>query len=103
MQEKKPIPSVEFAKKLLELTESTWVDTEDFDVFIEMAGVQPGKQKVDFCQRLLAIIKRLPEKVVNQEHRQKIIEVGQEYLDQAIEEEDRLEEEEEQKRKFDKK
>lgn len=93
MTEKKPIESVEFAKKLLDLAEATWIDSSEFEVFTEMAGVKPGKQKVDFSQRFLAIIKRLPEKLVSLERKQKLIEAGQEYLDQAIEEEDRLEEE----------
>lgn len=93
MNNKNPLASVEFAKKILDLAEATWIDADEFEVFTEMAGVQPGKQKVDFSQRFLAIIKRLPEKLVSLERKQKLIEAGQEYLDQAIEEEDRLEEE----------
>lgn len=94
MAEKKTIQSVEFAKKLLDLAEANWIDASEFEIFPEMAGVKPGKQKVDFIQRFLAIIKRLPEKVVSLEKKQKLLEAGQEFLDEAIEEEDRLEEEE---------
>lgn len=91
MTPKEPINSVEFAKKLLELTEASWVDADAFDPFVKMAGVEPGKQKVDFCQRFIAMIKRLPDKLVNAEHRRKLIEAGHEYLEQAIQEEDDLE------------
>lgn len=94
MNKKKHLPSVEFAKKILDLAEASWIDADEFEVFTEIAGVQPGKQKVDFSQRFLAIIKRLPEKLVSLERKQKLIEAGQDYLDQAIEEEERLEEEE---------
>lgn len=102
MTEKKPIASVAFAKKILDLAEATWIDADAFEVFTEMAGVKPGKQKVDFSQRFLAVIKRLPEKLVSLERKQKLIEAGQEYLDKAIEEEDRLEEAagEKEKEKF---
>jgi len=82
--------SVQFAKRILELTKASWVEGSDFDEFVEMAGVQPGQQKVDFCQRFLALIKRLPDKLIDAEAKQKIIEAGQEYLDQAIEEEEEL-------------
>lgn len=86
------IESVGFAKKLLDFSEATWIDASEFEPFAQMVDIKPGKEKVDFSQRFLAIIKRLPEKLVNLERKQKLIEAGQEYLDQAIEEEDRLEE-----------
>ena len=90
---KNQIESVEFAKKILDLTETSWIDVDAFEVFTEMAKVKPGKQKVDFSQRFLAIIKRLPEKLVSLERKEKLIEAGQEYLDKAIEEEEQLEDE----------
>lgn len=83
--------SLLFAKKILELTEANWVEPSSFDVFVQMAHISPGKQKVDFCQRFLALIKRLPDKLVEPERRQKIVDAGQEYLEQAIQEEDELE------------
>ena len=94
MTEANPISSVAFAKKLLELTEASWVDADEFEVFVQMAHIHPGEQKVDFTQRLLALIKRLPEKLVSLERKEKIIEAGQEYLQRAIEEEDELSESE---------
>lgn len=91
MTDKDPINSIEFAKKLLEMTEASWVDADAFESFVKMAGIEPGKQKVDFCQRFIAMIKRLPDKLVDMEHRRKLVEAGQEYLEQAIQEEDELE------------
>lgn len=91
MTNNEPINSIEFATKLLEMVEASWVDADAFEVFVKMAGVTPGKQKVDFCQRFIALIKRLPDKLVDAEQRRKIVEAGQEYLEQAIQEEDELE------------
>lgn len=91
MTDKEPIDSIEFTRKILEMIEASWTDPDAFDVFVKMAGVEPGKQKVDFCQRFIALIKRLPDKLVNIEQRQKLVEAGQEYLEQAIQEEDELE------------
>lgn len=98
MDKEKHIDSVEFAKKILDLIEASWIDADEFEVFTKMIGAKPGKQKVDFCQRFLALIKRLPDKLVNLERKQKLIEAGQEYLDKAIEEEDKLEEEDKKSR-----
>lgn len=91
MTDKEPINSVDFAKKVLEMTEASWVDANAFEDFVKMAAIEPGKQKVDFCQRFIALIKRLPDKLVDAERRRKIVEAGQEYLEQAIQEEDELE------------
>lgn len=91
MPNQEPIDSIEFTRKILEMTEATWADPDSFDTFVKMAHIQPGKQKVDFCQRFIALIKRLPDKLVNADHRQKLVEAGQEYLEQAIQEEDELE------------
>lgn len=91
MTNKESTNSIEFAKKVLELTESNWVDPSSFEDFVKMANIQPGKQKVDFCQRFIALIKRLPDKLVNSERRRQLVEAGQEYLEQAIQEEDELE------------
>lgn len=96
MNEDKKPDSVLFAKKILELTESSWVEPEAFEEFVKIAQVKPGEQKVDFTQRFLALLKRLPEKVVSQEKLDKIIEAGKEYLESAIDEEEELLDEEEE-------
>lgn len=79
---------IEFSKSILHLARANWVEANSFNQFVEMVHIEPGPQKVDFCQRFLALIKRLPDKLVDLEHRQKIIEAGQEYLEEAIQEEE---------------
>lgn len=85
--------SLEFTKKLLELTTSTWVDEKDFEPFVELVGIPPGAPKVDFLQRFIALLKRLPEKLVDREAKERMITAGQTYLEKAIEEEESLSEE----------
>ena len=87
---KESTTAIKFAQKVLELTTASWVDPEEFDKFVELVGVKPGEQKVDFFQRFLALLQRLPDKLVDKEIKEKIIEAGQEYLDKAIAEEEEL-------------
>lgn len=95
MEQQEPIDAIHLTKKLLELTTSTWVDAQEFQAICNLTQIPPGEAKVDFLQRLLALIKRMPEKLLDKETKAKIIEAGQEYLDQAIDEEEELLEEEE--------
>jgi len=85
--------SVEITYEILKRITSGWFDSSDIDYFIEKFGAVPGKEKVDFVQRFLALLKSVPQTVMEQEIREKILEVGQEYIDKVIEEESKLEEE----------
>ena len=88
--------TIKFVQKLLELSESTWVDADAFAPFVNELQLPAGEAKVDFFQRLVAIIKRMPERVIMNDKRIKIVQAAQEFLDKAIEEEeDKLTEESE--------
>lgn len=81
--------STELASEILKLVTSTWVEAREFRVFPERAGLQSRIQpRIDFIQRLLALIKRIPDKLLKKEDRDKSVEAGQEYLDEIIAEED---------------
>lgn len=85
--------SVEITYEILKRITSGWFDSSDIDYFVETFAVTPGKEKVDFIQRFLALLKSAPQTVMDQETREKVLEVGQEYIDRVIEEESSLEEE----------
>lgn len=92
---KRNINPVDITHEILKRVTSGWFDSTDIDHFVDAFGVAPGKEKVDFVQRFLAVLKSIPQSVMDQETRDKVLEVGQEYIDKAIEEENKLEDEEE--------
>lgn len=85
-----PISAVQLAKRLLNLTSATWVDVEEFKAIAALTKIPPGEAKVDFLQRLIALIKRMPEKLMEREVKEKVIQAGQDALDLAIDEEEEL-------------
>lgn len=89
----KSITAVVLAKKILDFTSSTWIEADDFSEFAEMLGIMPGEAKVDFYQRLLALIKRMPDSLVSIEMKSKIADESRKFLDKIIEEEENLYEE----------
>lgn len=86
------IDPVILTHEVLKRIDSGWFDSSDFDYFMDFFGAKPGEQKVDLSQRLLALFKSVPTNILEQENRERILDVAQEYIDKAIEEEAELEE-----------
>lgn len=71
-----------FLRRILEIATSRWVEPKAFKAFPENLELPPGEKRIDFDQRLLAIFKRLPEKIIDPDMRIKIINAGEEFLDE---------------------
>lgn len=80
--------STDLATEILKLITASWIESNEFAVFPGKMGISRTEEKIDFTQRLLGLIKRIPEKLLKREERQKSVDAGQEYLDEIISLED---------------